>query len=204
MMGTGAQIVLQIMMGAGLAASAGLRAWLPLLCAGLLARAGYLSLGESFAFLSRTDVLIVFGVATVLELLGDKIPVADHFLDLVGTVARPAAGTLLAASVATHFDPAIATLLGLIVGGGTALTIHSGKAVARAHATALLPLHGGTGNAALSVGEDAVSLGGVGLSVWAPVVAFVLVVVALAASIGLIRTALRRRAGRSRRSQGEA
>jgi hypothetical protein len=33
MMGTGAQIVLQIMMGAGLAASAGLRAWLPLLCA---------------------------------------------------------------------------------------------------------------------------------------------------------------------------
>jgi hypothetical protein len=44
---------------------------------------------------------------------------------------------------------------------------------------------------ALSLGEDIVSAAGVGLAVWLPVVAFVLAVLAIAASIYLVRSALR-------------
>ena len=40
-----------------LAASAGLRAWLPLLLAGGLARAGVLDLGDSFSFLASNKAL---------------------------------------------------------------------------------------------------------------------------------------------------
>jgi uncharacterized membrane protein len=82
-----------------LAACAGLRAWLPLLLAGTLSRLGLLTLGSSFAFLGSNKALLLFGVATAIELVGDKFPAVDHALDLIGTPLRPAAGALLAASV---------------------------------------------------------------------------------------------------------
>jgi uncharacterized membrane protein len=81
-----------------LAASAGLRAWLPLLLAGGLARLGLLHLGPSFHFLASDKALLIFGVATLVEVVGDKVPAVDHALDAIGTPLRPAAGALLAAS----------------------------------------------------------------------------------------------------------
>lgn len=181
------------MMGVSLAACAGLRAWLPLFVVSLLAHFGKLPLGEPFQFLARTDLLIICGVATVLELLADKIPAIDNILDSVSTFVRPAAGTLLAASVITQSDPVTNAVLGLIFGGGTALTIHAGKAAARAASTALAPAHGGTANVALSVGEDVLSLGGVGLAVLLPALGFVLAIGALIFAIRVRRAALQYR-----------
>src|SRR5512143_4087062 len=100
-----------------LAASAGLRAWLPLLLAGGLARAGVLDLGPSFQFLASNKALVLFGVATAIELVGDKVPAVDHVLDVIGTPLRPAAGALLAASVlGTVTDPMTSVVLGTAVG----------------------------------------------------------------------------------------
>lgn len=193
-------VAIQVMMGVSLAACAGLRAWLPLLCVGLLAKYGVLPVHPAFEFLARTDVLIVFSVASVLELLGDKVVAIDNFLDAVGTVARPAAGTLVTASLFTSMDPAVSMMLGLVLGGGTALTIHSGKAAVRAHSTAASPLHLGAGNTALSVGEDIISIGGIGLAVWLPVVAFVLTLMAVCLCIWLISAVVRHGKKRLRRS----
>src|SRR4029450_888197 len=75
-----------------LAAWAGFRAWLPLLLAGAVARAGWLDLGPGFQFLASNKALAIFAVASVIELVGDKIPVVDHTLDVIGTPLRPAAG----------------------------------------------------------------------------------------------------------------
>ena len=100
-----------------LAACAGVRAWLPLLLAGGLSRAGFLELGDAFAFLSTDKALVLFGLATVLEITADKIPALDHALDALSTVLRPAAGALLAASVIGRFaDPLTALALGVAVG----------------------------------------------------------------------------------------
>ena len=93
------EIVPSLALGIGLAACAGLRAWLPLLLLGGLARWGVVDLGPSFEFVASTRALILFGVATVIEIAGDKIPAVDHTLDALSTVLRPAAGSLLAASV---------------------------------------------------------------------------------------------------------
>src|SRR5262245_50681507 len=82
-----------------LAACAGFRAWLPLLLAGGVARLGWLDLGPAFQFIASDKALIIFAVATVLEIVGDKIPAVDHTLDVIGTPLRPAVGALLAASV---------------------------------------------------------------------------------------------------------
>jgi hypothetical protein len=180
------QLAVQVMMGVSLAACAGLRAWLPLFGVGLLGRLGLLALNPSFAFLQSTPALTVFAVATLLELLGDKVVAVDHFLDAAGTFIRPMAGTLLVASTLTKSDPTAALVAGIIVGGGTALTVHAGKAVVRAKSTALSVFHGGLGNALLSLLEDGVSFVGTALAFLLPVLAFVLALGMVALSVLLV------------------
>jgi len=180
------ELGIQIAMGLSVAACAGLRAFLPLLVVGLLGRFGYLELNPAFAFLSRTDALIVFGLATVVELLADKVVVVDHFLDGIATFIRPVAGTLLAGSLLTHLDPLPAATLALVVGGAPALTVHAGKSMARYKASLLTPLHGGLGNTALSIGEDAVSGLGLWLAVVAPVFAALLALVLIGFAVWLL------------------
>ena len=179
------------MMGISLAACAGLRAWLPLFCVGLLARFSHIPLNENFAFLTGTPFLIIMGVATILEVLGDKIVAVDNILDAIGTFARPIAGALVAASLINPQDPTWAAVLSVVLGGGTALTVHSAKALSRVQSTAAAPVHGGTVNLGMSIAEDIASVGGVALAVWIPVIAFVIALVALVVCIFLIRLAWR-------------
>ena len=161
----GMNLAYQLMMGVSLAACAGFRAWLPMLALGIMARSGHVMLHPSFQFLASDGVMIIFGLAAALEFLGDKFIVIDHFLDAAGTIARPVAGTIIASSMLTKMDPSTALLMGLIVGGGTSLTVHAGKALARAKVSLLAPFHGGAGNAVVSLGEDFVSTAMLGL-VW--------------------------------------
>jgi len=171
-------IIPSLAMGIGLAACAGLRAWLPLLLAGLLARAGVLELGPSFRFIASNQALILFGVATVVEMLGDKIPAVDHTLDALSTFLRPAAGSLLAASVLWRVpDPLTAMALGVAVGAPTALVPHAAKSTLRAASTAFT---GGIANPLLSLLEDLAALVVFVLTVVVPVlVALVIIVVAV-------------------------
>jgi hypothetical protein len=170
-----------------LAASAGLRAWLPLLLASILSRVGVLDLGESFSFLSSNRALVLFGVATLLELVGDKVPAVDHALDVIGTPLRPAAGALLAASVlGTVSDPLTALVLGTAVGAPTALVPHALKTALRTVSTTLT---GGLANPLLSVLEDIITVATVVLAILVPV----LVVALLAATVYFVRRLVRRR-----------
>jgi hypothetical protein len=139
-----------------LAAAAGLRAWLPLLAAGVLARLGMAELGQSFAWLGSWPALGLLGGATALEIAGDKIPVVDHALDVLGTFLRPLAGTLAAAATLVHIeDPLIALVVGLILGAPVALAPHVAKTTLRGVSTGTTA---GLANPLLSVLEDAVSL----------------------------------------------
>jgi hypothetical protein len=143
-------------LGIALAAIAGLRAWMPLLLAGILSRADVFQLGSSFSFLSSTPALIAFGIATAIEILGDKIPTVDHALDAIGTVLRPAAGALLAsAAIGAVTDPLVATALGAAVGIPSAIVPHAAKATLRAASTVLTA---GLANPILSTLEDLLAL----------------------------------------------
>src|SRR5262245_46986420 len=109
-----------------LSATAGIRAWLPLLLAGLSVRVGWLELGPSFAFLASTKAPVVFTVATVIELLADKIPAVDHALDALETPLKLAAGTLLTATAfGTVTNPLTSVALGVTVGTPVALVPHA-------------------------------------------------------------------------------
>ncbi len=150
-------VVAQVVMGIGLAASAGLRAFLPLLVVGIAGRAEVLPLGDSFAWMGSTPALVVFGVAVVTEILADKIPVVDSVLDSVQLFVKPVAGTILVASVLTELSPLQATVLGILTGGVTAGSVQVLKAKTRLLSTFSTA---GIANPVLSAGEDAGSLVG--------------------------------------------
>jgi len=170
------EIVPSLALGIGLAACAGLRAWLPLLLLGGLARWGVVDLSPSFEFVASTRALILFGVATVVEIAGDKIPAVDHTLDALSTVLRPAAGSLLAASVLWQVsDPLTAMALGVAVGAPSALVPHAAKSTLRVVSTSFT---GGLANPVLSLIEDALAFVLFVLTVVLPVLAASLVVLA--------------------------
>jgi hypothetical protein len=181
-------LALAITLGIALAACAGLRAWLPLLMAGAAARMGWLELGASFEFLASNRALALFGVASVVEIAADKVPALDHFLDAISTVLRPAAGSLLAASVLWPVkDPLPALALGVAVGAPTALAPHALKTMARAASTTFTA---GLANPLISLFED-------GLVIFLFVVAVIvplLVVMALLTVMVLLYLRWRRRA----------
>lgn len=176
-----------LVLAIALAASAGLRAWLPLLLAGGLARTGVLDLGSSFQFLASNKALFIFAVATVVEVVGDKIPAVDHALDAVGTPLRPAVGALLAASVlGTVSDPLTSIVLGTAVGAPSALVPHAAKSALRATSTVTT---GGLANPLLSLVEDAIAL----ITFVAAVLVPLLVVCALGLTLFVATRWLRRR-----------
>jgi hypothetical protein len=177
-----------------LAASTGLRAWLPLLLAGGLARAGFLELGESFGFLSSDQALILFSVASVLELGADKIPALDHVLDGLSTLVRPAAGSVLAASaLGVVSDPLTALALGVAVGAPSSLIPHAAKSLLRAASTAFT---GGLGNPILSLLEDVFTVFLVALAVLVPL--------AVVLGLGIVTFLLLRRVKRVKRTEVQA
>ena len=177
----------QLAMGFALAATVGLRAFLPLLAAGLLARFGYVDLGHSFEWMAKTPALIVFGSAVVFEVLADKVPGLDHALHAVETFVKPVAGTLVAASLFTNLDPMMAVVLGLIGGGTIAGMVHVAKGTTRVASTAMT---GGLANPALSLFDDVLAIGGIVLAVLAPIIAAIIVLVLV---VGGVRLLLKRR-----------
>lgn len=183
-------------LGVGLSAVAGIRAWLPLLAAGIAARLGVIHLGESFQFVASWPALGLFGVATVVELVGDKIPAVDHTLDAVGTFVRPAAGALLAAATMYQIDsPLLACVLGLCVGAPTAMVPHATKAAARAASSTFTF---GLANPMLSFAEDGVAIGMLVLTFVVPL----LFVLAFALGVGVALWWIRSRAAKKKAAPG--
>jgi uncharacterized protein DUF4126 len=87
--------VFEVLTGTGLAASAGLNAYIPLLTMGLLARfTDTIALPTGWSWLSNGWTLMILAVLLAIEMVADKVPVVDHFNDVVQTFVRPTAGGL--------------------------------------------------------------------------------------------------------------
>jgi hypothetical protein len=171
-----ATLALQILAGTGLAAAAGLKAFLPPFMVGLLARLDLFELRPGLSWLESTPALIILGTAVVVELAADKIPLIDHVLDAAETLIKPAAGAVVAAAAFVDLSPLWAGVLALAVGGGVAGTVHLAKSGLRLASTGTT---GGLGNPALSVLEDGLSLGAVLVAVFAPLLLLLILILGL-------------------------
>lgn len=170
------QLLTGTAMGLALAATCGLRAFLPLFAVGCLGATGQIELAESFQWLQRPIALVGLGIAVVLEVAGDKFPVVDHILDSAAVFVKPIAAAVAAASVMTETDPVLTAVLGLLVGGTMAEGVHLVKAKARLLSSAMTAT---IANPLLSLMEDVLAIVSTLLAIVLP---FVVVVLALVGS----------------------
>jgi uncharacterized membrane protein len=164
-------LLLALVSGIAIAAACGLRAFLPLLALGLAARFGLIHLRPGAEWMAGNPALWALGIATVLEVVSDKVPVVDHALDAVGTLIRPAAAWLGAFAVLAGWGSPWAQIAAFVLGAG-ALAVHGVKAKTRLGSTVATAGHG---NPLLSVLEDSGVLVLVAAAILAPLLALALV-----------------------------
>ena len=187
--------MLEILTGTGLAAAAGLNAYIPLLLLGLGARfLDFIVLPAGWTWLENEWVLGILGVLLVIEFFADKIPAVDSVNDLLQTVVRPASGGIVfgsgsASETAAVTDPAaffssnqwVPIVSGVVI----ALLVHGAKMAARP------ALNAATFGLAAPVASAFEDVSSVFLSVFAILVP-VLVVLALGGLVVLFVVLMRR------------
>ena len=167
----------------GAAWLSGIRLYASVLTLGLLQHFGLASLPGELRILGEWWVLGVAGVLFLVEFVADKVPVVDSAWDAVHTFIRVPAGAVLAAAAFGHFDNRV-RLLALLLGGGIALTSHGTKASVRLAVNASPEPFS---NVALSVLEDAGSVGLSLLAAFHPAVTIVIVAVLVVFGIMAVR-----------------
>ena len=167
------EIFLSICLGLGLSASSGFRVFLPMLVANIAAMSGWVTPGESFAWLASWPAFFLLLTATIAEIGGYYIPFIDNLLDTIATPAAVIAGTLLSTSFIQIDNPVLHWGLGLIVGGGTAGLVQVGTGLLRLLSSKTTA---GLGNPVLSTAENIASFSLSGLAIFLPLIAMALVV----------------------------
>jgi hypothetical protein len=139
----------------GLATSAGLNAYIPLLVVALVARfTDLIELSEPWDTLTSGWIIGLLFVLVLVEFFADKFPAVNHVNDIVQTFVRPTAGAIVfaaSADVITDIHPALALACGVLLAGG----VHAVKSlVVRPAVTATT---GGVANTPVSLLEDFIS-----------------------------------------------
>ncbi|NLA64796.1 MAG: DUF4126 domain-containing protein, partial [Leucobacter sp.] len=87
--------MLELLTGTGLAAAAGLNAYIPLLAMGLAGRFEWIQLPTGWVWLEKEWVMVILGVLFIIEIVADKVPAVDTVNDWIQTVVRPASGGIV-------------------------------------------------------------------------------------------------------------
>lgn len=170
-------IVLNALLGIALAATCGFRIFVPLLVMGIAEMTGLLDLGSGFQWIGTYPAIIIFGVATLMEILAYFIPVVDNILDAASMPLSVMAGIMVTAAAMTDANPILQWALAIIAGGGAAAAtslVSNGV-----HAASTLTT-GGAANPVVSAVESTGSVIMSILAVVVPVLAVILIVIAMA------------------------
>ena len=196
--------MLEALTGTGLAASAGLNAYIPLLTMGLLARyTDAIDLPGGWQWLSNGWVIAILAVLLAIEVVADKVPLIDHANDVVQTVVRPTAGGIVfgagsSSQTATVTDPGsffsshqwVPIAAGVLI----ALCVHGTKAAARPVVNATTA---GFGAPVASTVEDIGSIVMSLLAILLPILVLLGLVLLISTGIWAFRRRSRRRRERS-------
>jgi len=155
---------------------AGVNLYLTVLVTGLALHFDWVALPSPLAgleVLGHPAILCIAGALYAIEFCADKIPWVDTAWDGLHTLIRPVGAAALAVAAMGDAHPAFEVVAALLA-GGMAFSSHAAKAGTRLAAnTSPEPFT----NISLSLLEDAVVLGGLGLLAWSPVLALVLAAV---------------------------
>lgn len=110
-------VVALLVLATALAATCGLRAFVPLVAVSVLAGVGLLELQTSWAPLGSVPLTLVLGGLAMAEVLLDKVPRVDRVMDVLGFALRPVAATLVVLAIAP-VDPLTAAAVGGVAAAG--------------------------------------------------------------------------------------
>jgi hypothetical protein len=146
-------VFMAVCAGLGLAAACGLRVFLPLFIASIGIKMGLLSVGGPFEWLGSNAAVVLFGTATVVEVVGFMVPWVDHVLDLLAAPLAAVAGAILMTSQllvgaeamnpegvevqAALIPPAVAWSLGIIAGSVAASGVEAASIAGRLSSSVL-------------------------------------------------------------------
>jgi hypothetical protein len=185
----------------------GVKPFATFLVFGLLLKCGYIHdpifLSPRYAGFQNGWFLFLVGTLFLMETLADKIPGVDHLLDILHTVLKPLAGAFLGfvgiqalnGENSTHL---IALALAVVGSGAVSLMVHTAKATLRLGSTKFTA---GLGNGLISGVEDVFAVVGTVLTVNAPwiigliVVLFVILFVVFAPIVFRMTLKMLRKAG---------
>jgi hypothetical protein len=196
--------VLEFLVGSGLAAAAGLNAWMPLFLLGLADRfVPAVELPAAWSWLSSDIALWITGILLVVEIVADKVPAVDSVNDVIQTVVRPASGGIVFGAGATSEtvrvdDPStlfvdnawIPVVAGIVI----ALAVHAVKASVRPIANLATA---GLAAPVVSTVEDLSSFALVVTAIFVPVLAGLLLIGLAVAAVMALRRRRRLRAERA-------
>lgn len=196
--------MLEALTGTGLAASAGLNAYIPLLIMGLMARfTDAIDLPSGWQWLSNGWVIAILAVLLAVEVVADKVPIVDHANDVVQTVVRPTAGGIVfgagsSSQTATVTDPGsffsshqwVPIAAGVLI----AFCVHGAKAATRPVVNATTA---GFGAPVASTVEDIGSIVMSLLAILLPILVLLGLVLLISTGIWAFRRRSRRRRERS-------
>lgn len=185
-------VALAALLGLGLSASTGLNTWLPLLLMSAAARlhVGGVHLNGSFAWLASDVALAVLVIATLIEVVADKVPAVDHALHGIATFVRPLAAAVAVAAAFTKLDPMVAAVIGLMIGAPTALGMHSIKTATRVGSSVTTF---GCANPFLSIVDDIVSFVLSVIAIFTPILVPIALGAAIFAGVWFVRKLRRAR-----------
>lgn len=178
------EAITAFLMGLGLAATAGFRVFVPLLIGALAIRGEMVVPAEGFLWLGSDAALILFSVATVLEVLAFYVPWVDNLLDTVATPAAIVAGTLLTASFIGESSEIFRWSVAIIAGGGAAGIVQGITVLVRGGSTTTT---GGVANPLVATGELGASVAGGVFTIFFPVIAVIIMGVVLLIIFSKIR-----------------
>lgn len=191
--------MLELLTGTGLAAAAGLNAYIPLLLMGVAGRFDWVQLPSGWLWLENEWIMVVLGLLLVIEIVADKVPAVDTVNDVIQTVVRPASGGIafsggIGTSTVAVDDPASFFSSGawipVLIGIGLALLMSLAKTAVRPVANLF---SGGAAAPALSTAEDGASILLVILAFVAPILVLIALVLLAILFATIIRRLRRRR-----------
>lgn len=176
----------------GLALASGVNAYFPLLAFAIAARWLHLyKVNPNFSFVTQTWFMSILAILALADLFADKIPIIDHAWDAIHTIIRPVAGAFVAAASDNHIhvlpnttymgthlmtmgiNLSVTLVIVMLIGGVLAFMTHITKASTRIASTATTA---GLLNIVLSIVEDIGVVIITLLSLFAPIVMFVILI----------------------------
>ncbi|MFY0645093.1 MAG: DUF4126 domain-containing protein [Bacteroidia bacterium] len=136
-----------LLLGIGLSSAVGFRIFVPALLTSIAAYFDQITLAAEMQWMGSMPAIIVFGVATIAEILAYYIPFVDNALDTLAAPLAVICGSLLVGSTIVEMEPYVKWPIAIIAGGGTAGIIQGGTSLVRLKSTSLTA---GTANPVVS------------------------------------------------------